>query len=172
MRAEVKKLWRELGMDQLRKDAISEIDADVAAGKLTWEKVEQVIVHPSAAQGGIGETVEGQEFEGVLEEGELVWETVKELEDPEDVEPPACGAPLAPLALDEQVAPDAPDGPLAPGQVQEEPGDDPEQDRTAAATTRHRGGGWGGRTTTPNMSQTPPKHPPASNMDTIRKPLG
>lgn len=63
--------WRELGMPELRRAALAEVDAQIAAGGLTgfadWPKLVQ---HPKDA--GVLHD-EGAELEGDLSEGEVPW---------------------------------------------------------------------------------------------------
>ena len=81
---QIRELWEELGLFELRKQIVQTIRHDVEAGTLSWlggpscRSVWDIIVHPTPQQGGLGELVEGQEFEPELEDGEQYFEHVED----------------------------------------------------------------------------------------------
>ena len=58
---------------EARQKIMKEVRQKVEEGTLTWNDVHTLIQHPGTNEGGLGERVEGQEFEDVLDDDEQAW---------------------------------------------------------------------------------------------------
>ena len=72
---EAKQFWDQLNFPKVREEALADVAAEVRAGRLKWtrEKIEQLVL-PFPARGVLDTTLEFQDDEVVLEEGEVPWD--------------------------------------------------------------------------------------------------
>ena len=83
---------------------MKEIKERVEDGTLRWSDVHTLITHPGTNEGGLGERIEGQEFEDPMDDDEQAWnEHEEELEEIEAFADATCGIPPDGLA-DEDAA--------------------------------------------------------------------
>ena len=112
--------WQELQMASVRSKEVEDIQARVRAGNLWWnrEHVESLVEPWPDAD--MGTFQEGLEVEGVVEEGELLWDADDQL----DMDSDDCAEKVVALAMSDAAAAAPMSEALAKSEVQVEAGDD------------------------------------------------
>ena len=97
-------LWHQMGMKDLRAQALADVDAEWEAGRLRWRDVQRLI-EPFPKRGQLDILVEGHDDEGdpdELEKGAMAWDDAVGLSD-DDLEEDHGAALAAPVSAQEAV---------------------------------------------------------------------
>lgn len=97
-------MWDQMGMKDFRAQALADVDAEWAAGRLRWRDVQRLI-EPFPKRGQLDTLVEGQDDEGdpgELEGGAMAWDDAVGLSD-DDLDVDHGAALAAPISAQEAV---------------------------------------------------------------------